>query len=74
VIFANRGREPLWQAVSVRHPCPVCGSARGCQVQDNPGYACCENRPSDWPLTNGAWLHRTDVSGERSIGLPGESS
>lgn len=49
-----------WRGVSVRRPCPVCGSNEGCFVHEEDAFASCAKRPSDWPLVNGAWLHRVD--------------
>ena len=47
-----------WLAVSSRHLCPVCGASRGCRFQASDAFACCVNAQSEWPLVNGAWLHR----------------
>jgi hypothetical protein len=50
--------EGSWVAVSVVHPCPVCGFAADCLVHEDEPFAACASLPSDWPLTNGDWLHR----------------
>jgi hypothetical protein len=49
-----------WSAVSAAKPCPICGAESGCRVHADAGFAYCAQRPSDWKLTNGAWLHRLD--------------
>jgi hypothetical protein len=59
-----------WQDVSKRHTCRICGATRGCRFDSNDSFACCVNRPSEWPLTNGAWLHRTSVVGASQISGP----
>ena len=48
----------LWQGVSAKRPCPVCGGSQGCFVHDDDAFASCSQSPSEWPLVNGAWLHR----------------
>jgi hypothetical protein len=50
--------DAAWHGTSARNPCPVCGGSRGCFVHEEDGFACCGTSPSDWPLTNGTWLHR----------------
>jgi len=52
-----------WKLVSHGKPCPVCGGGDGCSVHTVDDFACCSREPSDWKLTNGAWLHRTRTSG-----------
>ena len=47
-----------WHPVSSRHLCPVCGASRGCRFQASDAFACCVNSRSEWPLVNGAWLHK----------------
>lgn len=47
--------------VSAGSPCPVCGGAAGCRVHSDFGFASCNNNPSEWPLTTGAWLHRIET-------------
>ncbi len=39
-------------------PCPICGLTDTCLVHAEEPFASCASRPSDWPLTNGEWLHR----------------
>jgi hypothetical protein len=50
-----------WITVSGRRPCPVCGGSLQCQVQAEGAFAACNTRPSDWPMTSGAWLHRVEL-------------
>jgi len=50
--------DATWRGVSQRRPCPVCGGSDGCFVHEDDAFASCVERPSDWPLTNGTWLHR----------------
>lgn len=47
-----------WSNVSVLRPCPVCGSQSGCSVHADGAFASCSREQSEWPLTNGSWLHR----------------
>ena len=50
--------EADWQAVSEKNPCPICGSPQGlCSGNLEESFVCCARCPSDWLLTNGAWLH-----------------
>ena len=54
--------EADWAGVDGMHPCPVCrGVAGGCRIHMDEPFACCARTPSDWPLTNGEWLHRTEL-------------
>ena len=50
--------EVEWDHVTRRHPCPVCGSESGCHRHTLAEFVCCSRQPSEWPLTNGGWLHR----------------
>jgi len=50
--------DAVWRGVSLRKPCPVCGSGEGCFLHEDAEFASCAKNPSDWPLTNGTWLHR----------------
>lgn len=50
--------EADWEGVSSSSPCPVCGETAGCRTHSDASFACCARRPSDWPMTNGSWLHR----------------
>lgn len=50
--------ESDWESVSPLHPCPVCSARTGCRLHADAPFACCESEPSEWPLTNGSWLHR----------------
>lgn len=47
-----------WSVVTDSKPCPICGSAAGCSIHSDADFACCAREPSQWKLTNGAWLHR----------------
>jgi hypothetical protein len=47
-----------WEGVSDENPCPICGARSICRLHDDERFACCLQRPSEWPLTNGGWLHR----------------
>ncbi|MGD0525002.1 MAG: hypothetical protein ABSE49_07655 [Polyangiaceae bacterium] len=47
-----------WEDVSPRYPCYVCGAGAGCRRQTGNAFVSCAHRQSEWPLTNGAWLHR----------------
>ncbi len=47
-----------WKLVSQGRPCPVCGAIDTCGVHVVDDFVCCANAPSEWKLTNGAWLHR----------------
>jgi hypothetical protein len=49
-----------WKQVTPEKPCPVCGSFNACSVHVFEEFACCSLSPSEWKLTNGAWLHRID--------------
>jgi hypothetical protein len=54
-----------WRMVSLERPCPVCGADDACSVHNADPFACCAREPSDWKLTNGAWLHR--IRGAESV-------
>ena len=47
-----------WKAASASSPCPICGGEEGCQRHIDDDFASCFQEPSEWPLTNGGWLHR----------------
>lgn len=47
-----------WDRVTVTAPCPICGGDANCRTHSNEAFACCVQRPSDWRLSNGGWLHR----------------
>lgn len=60
-----RHRTPIdgqWDDVSEYHPCPVCGAESNCSRHVDDTFVSCARRPSDWPLTNGGWLHRVTLS------------
>jgi hypothetical protein len=50
--------EVEWTVVSPSRPCRVCGADHGCRLGYKEEFACCSRQVSDWPLTNGGWLHR----------------
>jgi hypothetical protein len=52
------GLDGDWERVTVTAPCPICGGDAGCRTHSNEAFACCVQRPSDWRLNNGGWLHR----------------
>jgi hypothetical protein len=54
---ANRNHTE-WRTASPLCPCPICSETSGCQREIDGGFASCARHPSDWPLTNGAWLHK----------------
>lgn len=49
-----------WVAVSIEHPCPICESIDGCGVAPCPDCTVvnCLQVVSDFPMTDGGWLHR----------------
>jgi hypothetical protein len=47
-----------WRLVSQDRPCPVCGADDACSIHTHDAFACCAREPSEWKLTNGAWLHK----------------
>jgi hypothetical protein len=51
-----------WRLVSHAHPCPVCGALDACSIHTEDAFVCCAREPSEWKLTNGAWLHRVVTS------------
>jgi len=56
----SQSQDAEWKLVSEKNPCPICKSADGCHRDLEGAFACCARRPSDWPLTSGAWLHRVE--------------
>jgi hypothetical protein len=62
-----------WRQVSNERPCPVCGAYDACSIHTADDFACCAREPSDWKLTNGAWLHRVpriSSVAPATLGLP----
>jgi|GEM_PF-1494834 len=55
-----------WLTVSERRPCPICGNHATCSTHASQSFASCIKHPSEWPLTNGAWLHRLPRDPEES--------
>jgi hypothetical protein len=51
-----------WDDVSEYNPCPVCGAESHCSRHVEDAFVSCARRPSEWPLTNGGWLHRVALS------------
>jgi hypothetical protein len=49
-----------WISVSRARPCRVCGGKADCRFHYQELFASCTRCQSDWPLTSGDWLHRTD--------------
>lgn len=50
--------DAAWRGASAKRPCPICGGSEGCFLHEDHGFVSCGSSPSDWPLTNGTWLHR----------------
>jgi hypothetical protein len=56
-----------WSRVSETSPCPICGSDRSCRTHVDEAFVCCVQRPSDWRLTNGGWLHRVHSTASQIV-------
>ncbi len=56
-----------WRLVNSSRPCPVCGAHDACSIHTQDDFACCAREPSEWKLTNGAWLHKVRASGVASV-------
>jgi hypothetical protein len=54
--------EYLWSDVSLAEPCRVCGAISGCMVLESREFVRCANTVSEWPVLDGGWLHRLDVT------------
>jgi hypothetical protein len=50
-----------WVEVSVAQPCRICGAVRECLMRASGEFADCHQVTSDWPMTDGGWLHRLDT-------------
>jgi hypothetical protein len=75
MLCVAQGPTIEWLAVSTRQPCRVCGAVRSCRFQPSSNLVCCVNTESDWPLTNGAWLHRVvpdDVTAQGTASSAGQ--
>ena len=72
-VARSQSHEAEWKLVSEKHPCPICESADGCHRDLEGAFACCGRRPSDWPLTTGAWLHRIESESESELEIEIES-
>lgn len=59
--FSN-GPDGDWNRVTGSAPCPVCGGDANCRTHSEEAFVCCVQRPSDWRLSNGGWLHRLEES------------
>jgi hypothetical protein len=69
--FSN-GLDGDWNRVTGTTPCPICGGDADCRTHSDEAFACCVQRPSEWRLNNGGWLHRVAVTAEkftRDLGL-----
>jgi len=58
--FSN-GLDGDWDRVTGSAPCPICGGDADCRTHSNEAFVCCVQRPSEWRLSNGGWLHRIDA-------------
>jgi hypothetical protein len=61
-VFQTNPIDTEWRNVSERSPCPICGACEACRTHPDGHFACCAQKPSEWPMTNGAWLHRITLS------------
>jgi hypothetical protein len=50
--------EMEWTTATNTSPCPICGGDQGCKRHIDNTFASCAQQPSEWPLTDGGWLHR----------------
>lgn len=61
-VVRSSPNETEWRAVSATNPCPICGASEGpCSGNFDESFVSCSSCPSDWLLTNGAWLHPLPV-------------
>jgi hypothetical protein len=56
----NAATEPAWENVSSKLPCPICGGESGCRLHAEEMFVLCTQVRSEWPLTTGGWLHRSE--------------
>jgi hypothetical protein len=56
----NVGAEPAWESVSSKMPCPICGGESDCRLHAEELFVHCTKVLSEWPLTTGGWLHRSE--------------
>lgn len=54
----SNGLDGDWDRVTGTAPCPICGGDADCRTHSNEAFVCCVQRPSEWRLNNGGWLHR----------------
>lgn len=59
-----------WRVVSEVRPCPICAGHSDCKTHAQDEFASCARTPSQWPLTNGSWLHRLKADPDESGRLP----
>ena len=71
-VARSQSQEAEWKLVSEKHPCPICNSSESCHRDLEGTFACCARRPSDWPLTSGAWLHRVEARDENLVAARAE--
>lgn len=57
----SNGLDGDWDRVTGTAPCPICGGDAECRTHLAEAFVCCVQRPSDWRLNNGGWLHRLDA-------------
>jgi hypothetical protein len=51
-----------WDDVTPHAPCPICGHPSDCKRSRSTDFASCAHEASEWPLTNGGWLHHVETS------------
>jgi len=61
-VFNSQAIDIEWKNVSSHRPCPICGASAACRTHPDGMFACCAQEPSEWPMTNGAWLHRIELA------------
>jgi hypothetical protein len=73
-IAGSQSLDSDWNRVSAAAPCPICGADAECRIHAEEAFACCAQQPSDWRLSNGGWLHRTDAFETKlSVGYMGHA-
>jgi hypothetical protein len=70
-VFQTNPVDTEWRNVSERSPCPICGASEACRTHPDGHFACCAQKPSEWPMTNGAWLHRIALSSASEVRAAG---
>ena len=56
-----------WVESSFDQPCPICNGDGGCSTMRDGSFARCVERPSEWPLVVGGWVHRIEVRVEEAV-------